>query len=147
MLTYMYHNLYFRQKIEREAYGNFRSDFENTMRIIFCLYSAQCSVLESAAFFIRICWPINTLIASKTRRLIESFGYCYHFYAAAGTVGTLLILDPLPNMLFVTHSRFAPPLHIWIWSPNVSLNITALQQITFRKSSLSNFFKYMNKYI
>jgi hypothetical protein len=37
--------------------------------------------LNQPLIVIRNCWPIYTITIHKTRWLIESFGYCYHFYA------------------------------------------------------------------
>ncbi len=39
------------------------------------------SQIESAAYCNQKFGPIYTITVHKTRRLIESFGYCYHFYA------------------------------------------------------------------
>ncbi len=38
-------------------------------------------VKNQSFIVIRDCWPCFTLTVHKTSRFIESFGYCYHFYA------------------------------------------------------------------
>jgi hypothetical protein len=48
------------------------------------IYSARrligSGIIESAAYCNQKLLAICTLTVHKTRRLIESFGYCYHFY-------------------------------------------------------------------
>jgi hypothetical protein len=41
----------------------------------------QVSTRKIVLALIRNCWPIYALTVHKTRRLIETIVYCYHFYA------------------------------------------------------------------
>jgi hypothetical protein len=41
----------------------------------------RSQIIESAAYCYKILLNLLCKTVYKTRRLIESFGYCYHFYA------------------------------------------------------------------
>jgi hypothetical protein len=49
-------------------------------------------IIESAAY-IRNCFPIYTLTVHTTRRLIETFSYCYHFCAVFLISGNINQVD------------------------------------------------------